>query len=154
MFPPFVVSSYLCGHIVVADLAVCVALPPPCDAGGFEPTGRTPGCNREETYERDVKEYKASQPQQLELDLFATPEPTEAEIFQAQVDDLKNDIWQKYQGKTASRMEIVLAMLPKWFGRRKGKHYTEAFKQMQADGRIVSVSGALSADDTKITFRP
>ena len=106
---------------------------------------------REETYEREVEDYKASQPRQLSMfDIF---KPTEEEIFADKVSKLKEGIWQKFQGKTASRLDVHQSMLGKWFGRVKGSHFTRAFKEMDEDGRIVDLSGPPSNDYTQIVFR-
>jgi hypothetical protein len=113
---------------------------------------------RERSYERDVKEYeeeclaKQAARQLTMLDVLSPP-PTEEDIFAGLVDRLKADIWQEFEGKTASRMDICKAMLPKWFGRVTGSHYTRAFRQLEEDGRITRRSGARSNSYTKFAFR-
>lgn len=106
--------------------------------------------NREETYEREVKEYKASKPQQLSL--FDTPKPTEEEIFEAKVVELREDIRLKFKGKTDTRLNVREATLDKWFGRITGRHFTRAFKEMQKEGFVTGFSGPPSNDDTIISF--
>lgn len=108
-------------------------------------------CNREETYEREVEEYKDSRPHQLSM--FDPPKPTVEEIFTAKVTQLKEDIWQKFRGKTASRLTIRQSVLEQWFGKSKGPHFTRAFQEMRDEGRITKTVGQLSDDDTLITFK-
>jgi len=95
---------------------------------------------------------KASRPAAHVFDVLSSP-PTEEDILAGLVDRLKADIWQEFEGKTASRMDIRKAMLPKWFGRVTGSHYTRAVKELEEEGRITHRSGARSNSYTKFAFR-
>jgi len=110
--------------------------------------------NREETYELEVREYQNGQSlRQLSMLDIIEPMPTEEEITKAKVDELKADIWRKFQGKTARRLDIRTAMLEKWFGRVKGPHFTRAFKEMKQEGKITKHSGPVFDPNTYITFK-
>jgi three-Cys-motif partner protein len=106
--------------------------------------------SQEQSYERDVQEYKSSQAQQLSL--FGASEPTEEEIYADIVANLSSDIWARYRGRSERRLQIRAAMLSKWFGLAKGPHFTSAFKAMETDGRIVKREGNASNDETSFTF--
>lgn len=113
---------------------------------------------REKDYERDVKEYeqeRLSRQSAIQLSMLdeLIPPPTEKEIFDSSVEKLKEDIWKKFEGKTASRIDVHNAMLSKWFGRIKGPHLTRAFKELERENKIVDRSGARSNDYAKFTFR-
>ena len=104
----------------------------------------------EETYQREVQEYKEARTSQLAL--FSL-DPKPEEIFLDKVDNLKEDIWRLYQGKTSLRIDIYTSILENWFGRIKGKHVTQALKDLQKDGRILRTDGPMSQDRTRFTFR-
>lgn len=104
----------------------------------------------EANYERDVAEYNADQPIQLEL--WETPKPSKEEIFQNKVDQLKHDLAESFRGKSPTLLELRHAMLDKWFGEIKGPHFTRALKQMKRDGQIISRSGRWSDHMTMFAF--
>ncbi len=104
----------------------------------------------EETYQREVQEY--SDMRSLQPSLFSI-DPTKEEIFNSKVEHLKNDIWKACQGKTLSRIDIYTSILNSWFGKIKSTHLTQALKDLQREGRILQIDGALSQDATLFTFR-
>ncbi len=106
----------------------------------------------EETYQREVQEYKDRQPRQLAFGFLNPATPTPEEIFESKVDLLKEDIWQACQGKTMARLAVHAEVMPRWFGLITKRHVTATLKALQSDGRITQVTGALSGDETLITF--
>jgi three-Cys-motif partner protein len=113
---------------------------------------------RERCYERDVREYEEERlaqqaVHQLTMFQVLTPPPTEEELFAGVVRRLKEDIQQAFEGKTASRIDIHAAMLPKWFGKIRGAHLTRAFKELEEERGIIDRSGARSKSYTKFTFQ-
>lgn len=113
---------------------------------------------REKCYERDVKEYEKEclerQPvRQLTMLEVLDPSPTEDDIFATLMGKLKEDIWQEFDGKQVSRLRIHEAMLRKWFGKVSGSHFTQAFKELEDEGKITHRSGTRSDDYTKFTFK-
>lgn len=114
---------------------------------------------REKCYERDVESYKQecleNQPfRQASLFDSADFVPSEEEILTKLVSDLKEDIWQIFAGKTATRETIHLKMLrQRWFGRIGKREMTRALKELEEnDGRIVDRSGTRSDPHTKFTL--
>jgi three-Cys-motif partner protein len=108
-------------------------------------------CGMEETYQRELEEYKATQPRQLSL--FEKQKPTKEEIFQDKVTCLADDIWSLCRGQYLSRVEVYERILPKWFGKLRSKHITSALKKLLADNRIVKSTGAPSDRKTYFRFR-
>lgn len=106
----------------------------------------------EEVYQKDVEQYKATQ--SMQLSFLAELEPSESEVMQQKVDELKHEIWQVCKGKQLTRQEIHASLLEKWFGQIKNPHVTHALKQMSEpkDGRVLRSTGAISKDDTIFTF--
>jgi hypothetical protein len=104
----------------------------------------------EETYHREVQEYNDMR--SLQPSLFSI-DPTKEEIFNSKVEHLKNDLWKACQGKTLSRIDIYTSALNSWFGKIKSTHLTQALKDLQREGRILQIDGALSQDATLFTFR-
>jgi hypothetical protein len=104
----------------------------------------------EETYQRELEEYKASQRSQI---AFSFLNPSEDELFQDKVIRLQEDIWNLCQNQELSRTEIYVFVLEKWFGKLKSRHINAALKALIADGRIVYANGAVSANHTKFQFR-
>jgi len=80
------------------------------------------------------------------------PPPTEKEIFSNLVNSLKEEIYERFAGKTCSRIGIHEAMLPKWFGIVSGSHLTQAFKGLEKEGRIAQRFGQLSEPYTTLVF--
>ena len=102
--------------------------------------------NREENYDRDREAYEFKKKPQISLfDLRDLLPPKE--------DELKEDIWQSFKGKSVSRFIIREAMLQKWFGRVKGTHFTNVLNDMKDEGLIINLSGPPSQDDTLIVFK-
>lgn len=108
-------------------------------------------CGMEETYQRELEEYKAAQPRQLPL--FEKQKPTKEEIFQDKVTRLADDIWSLCRGQYLSRVEVYERILPKWFGKLRSKHVTSALKKLSTDNRIVKITGAPSSRKTHFRFR-
>ena len=113
--------------------------------------------HREKCYDREVNEYqKRKQEQQLERQLSMMdnlcPPPTEDEIFTALITTLKIDIYQVFQGKKASRIEIHTQMLPQWFGKISKSHVNQALKELEAEKKIIDRSGTRSDDKSLFTF--
>jgi hypothetical protein len=79
--------------------------------------------------------------------------PTKEEIFTGKVNQLKESIWQTFRGRTASQIDIRTAMLNNWFGRVKNSHFTQTFKELEEDKRIIKRSGAVAKPYTKFTFK-
>jgi three-Cys-motif partner protein len=106
----------------------------------------------EEEYQLDVERFKQQNPTQLTL--FGT-NPTPDDIFNAKVTDVAEAIWSVGQGARLSGRALHACILEEkgWFGIIKGKHVREALKQLIADGRITSYTGAVSNDKTFFTFR-
>ncbi len=104
----------------------------------------------EETYQREVQEFKEMQPRQLSL--FSS-EPTQEEIFKEKVDRLKKDIWKACKGRTLSRTDIYISIIQEWFGKVSGKHMNEALKDLKNSGHILKIDGAISQGGTNFTFR-
>ena len=107
-------------------------------------------CNREECYERDVEEYRRNESQQLAFDFYG-PDPDE--IFEHKVSQLKDHIWQIFKGRTSNRLRIHAELLPDWFGRVKGKHLTQALREMEEEGSVTKRTGASSHPYSQFTFR-
>ena len=107
-------------------------------------------CGIEETYQRELEEYKASQSTQL---AFSFLNPSEEELFLDKVTRLKEDIWSLCQGQELDRTKVYMLVWQKWFGKLKSKHVNEALKALIVDGRIIHASGAVSANYTKFQFR-
>ena len=107
---------------------------------------------REECYERDVREWQMSQSVQ-QLSLLPLIEPSREEIFAAQVQALKEDIWRVFRGRGASRSGVHDAMLGRWFGRISGRHLTQALKDLETDGKITDRTGPPSHRNTSFAFR-
>ena len=93
----------------------------------------------EETYQREVEDYKDSKPRQLSL--FSSKEPSKKEIFDDKVNRLKQTIWAKCQGQQLTRLDIYERVLPEWFGRIKSPHLTQALKELISEGKIEAYSG-------------
>lgn len=109
-------------------------------------------CSIEETYEREVEEYKAAATPQLALPLEL--EPTAEEIFNGKVSRLKESIWLACRGEiNISRTDINVRILKDWFGKLRFSHLTRALQELIRDGRIVAKSGVLSDNDSRYTFR-
>lgn len=107
-------------------------------------------CSTEETYQRELEDFKANQPRQLSL--FQTVSPTKEQIFEDKTDRLAATIWQECKGEELSRDEVYQRILPYWFGQVRSTHITHALRKMQNDGRIQQVSGRLSDNKTRFTF--
>jgi three-Cys-motif partner protein len=107
-------------------------------------------CGVEETYQREVEDYKASRPRQLSLFDKA---PTEEEIFEEKVTLLLEAIWNTCKGKKLSRPEVYERIWSEWFGKIRSKHFNDAIKRLQNDDRIVESTGAPSDPKTVFTFR-
>lgn len=100
----------------------------------------------EETYQKKVRN---SQPHQLGL--F---DPSPEQIFVEIVQNLRQNIWESYKGRIASRSDIYIEMLHQdWFGRIKSTHLTKALKALQDENYIIQTTGATSKDETRFTFR-
>ncbi len=107
-------------------------------------------CGMEETYQRELQEYKDRQAYQLTLfDI----DPTEEEIFQEKVNLLQSDIWKVCKGKNLQRIDIYISIWEKWFGKIKSKHMTSALKYLKDNGYILEINGAMSNDKTRFKFR-
>lgn len=107
-------------------------------------------CGVEETYQREVEDYKASQPRQLS---WLDKTPSEEEIFQEKVISLSEAIWKTCKGKKLSRPEVYEQIWVEWFGKIRGTHFNKAIKLLQNDGRIVESTGAPSNRNTIFKFR-
>lgn len=108
-------------------------------------------CSIEETYEREVEEYKAAATPQLALPLEL--EPTAEEIFNGKVSRLKESIWLACRGEiNISRTDINVRILRDWFGKLRFSHLTRALQELKDDGRIVAASGSLSDNNSRYTF--
>lgn len=107
-------------------------------------------CSIEETYKREVEDYKASKPRQLSL---FDKEPSEEDIFQEKVSSLAESIWIKCRGKQLSRPNVYEQIWAEWFGKIRSQHFNEAIKVLQKDDRITSATGAPSNRETVFTFR-
>lgn len=113
---------------------------------------------REKSYERDVHEYKEqikmSDPHR-QFDMFDVidPDPTEEELDAHIALQLASSIWEECVGLSIKRDEVEEKMLPYWFGKASGSHYTKALKKLEGDGRIAAKSGATSNPRTRFYFR-
>lgn len=109
-------------------------------------------CSIEETYEREVEEYKAATTPQLAFSLGL--EPTEQEIFNSKVAGLKEAIWSACHGEiNISRTDIYVRILRDWFGKLRSRHVNWALQELMKDGRIVAASGTPSDNNSRYTFR-
>lgn len=107
-------------------------------------------CSTEETYKREVEEYKANRPRQLSL---FSRDPSEEEIFQSKILQLADSMESVCKGKNLTRSEIYERILPEWFGKIRATHVTKALKVLQEDGRIKHSNGAPSNRKTVFEFR-
>lgn len=109
----------------------------------------------EETYQREVQEYRESTEQAQQLSLFAEiePEPTPDEIFAEKVRLLCTDIKRRFAGKKVSRNHLHATLLDAWFGKIKTKHMSEALKQLKNEGFILELNGNMSEGKTMFTFQ-
>lgn len=104
----------------------------------------------EEDYQRQLQEFKESQPYQLSL--FSI-DPTQEEIDRHKAERLKEDIWEAGKGQILTRNQIYTAVLTNWFGKITSKHLSDALKKLQQEGRILKIDGPLSQDTTRFTFQ-
>lgn len=111
----------------------------------------------EEDYQKELQEYNEMQqggkPEAEQMYLFAEEEPTPEKIFQEKVSHLKNDIVKKCKGRTLSRLNIHARILDTWFGRIRATHMTQALKNLKNEGYILEMSGNISDDKTRFTFK-
>jgi len=107
-------------------------------------------CGIEETYQRELQEYRDRQ--SLQLALFPL-EPTEEEIFNEKVKALQSDILNTCRGKTLQQIDVYMSIWEKWFGKIKSPHMTAALNSLKNNGDILEANGPLSKDKTRITFR-
>jgi three-Cys-motif partner protein len=107
--------------------------------------------NVEESYQTEIQDYKKKQTAQM--DFLHITDPTEEEIFESKVEQIRNDIINSCEGKTISRNDIYLLILHKWFGRMAGKHLTRALNDLIESGYILNNTGAVSRAYTKFTFK-
>jgi three-Cys-motif partner protein len=114
--------------------------------------------SRERSYECDVEEYKEEllrrqAARQLSMFDVLCLDPTEDDLTRALVHSLKESIWQEFSGRSALQIEVREAMLSQgWFGKASRSHFTQVFKELEEEGRIVGRSGARSRDYTRFTF--
>jgi len=107
-------------------------------------------CGVEETYQREVEDYKNSRPRQLSLFDKA---PSEQEIFQEKVFLLAESMWTACKGRKLSRPQVYAQVWAEWFGKIRSKHFNDAIKLLQDDGRIIEATGSPSNPKTVFTFR-
>jgi len=106
----------------------------------------------EEDYKLDVERFKESTERQLNM--FNMIDPSTDEIFSDKVKRLKETIIQTYRGQALSIRDLHAGILQEWFGIIKGKHVTQAVRELAQPGGIVTLSGRPSDDKTIVTFRP
>ena len=113
------------------------------------------GC--EKCYERDVQEYEREwqekqSARQLSMLDFLYPTPTEEELTNSLIIKLKDHIIQQFAGKTVSRRNLHMHILPTWFGRITTSHLTRVLEELEKEGKIASRIGNRSNDYTKFVF--
>lgn len=109
----------------------------------------------EESYQRELQEYKANLPQTSMFDAFGL-DPSEEEIFNSKVEELKEEIWRKYRGKREMRRNIHAHLVTesRWFGKMKAPHMTRVFKELSnpINRKIISKTGNFGDEDAIFTF--
>jgi three-Cys-motif partner protein len=111
----------------------------------------------EEEYQRDLERYKEHYKASPQMTMFAIIDPSPKEIFEAKVQDITKYMTTagrhaQGNGHSLTRLDLHALLLEHHFGQIKGPHVTEALRQLVKDGIILSHDGALSDDNTRITF--
>lgn len=108
-------------------------------------------CGAEESYQKELEEYKINQTGQLSL--FSHFDPSEEEIFKNKVNLLAQTMWDKCKGTSLSRDQIYERILPQWFGKVRSTHVTNALRLLRKDGRIKHATGNPSDRKAIFSFR-
>lgn len=115
----------------------------------------------EENYQKSVERHKLSKHTSKtgQMNFMSMIAPTEEDIFEGMVEEVKSTIWDFCKGQSLTRIEIHTKLIDSnssgdpLFGIIKKSHITRALKEMEEDGRIVSRKGARSNDWTTLVFQ-
>lgn len=115
----------------------------------------------EENYQKELERHKLSEhtAKTGQMNFLSRLAPTEDDIFGGKVEQIKAIIWDQCKKQSFTRLEIHTRLVDNrflhsdsFFGIIKKKHLTQALKEMEQDGRIVSRVGSRSDDKAVLQF--